>query len=176
MDKKFFHIIFFISLGVALGFSCNDSEKSKDLEIDEYDADYGELVEKYMPMTFSNCDEAIAAGNDIAYVFYHTADKAFNENDAKAKSDLELFDDLFIAFDSVVDAMFSTCPEKFDKWAKDNKEKIESIKDRISMKADNDTIIWNEDVSEEIESVNEQTEKLKQDILKFTEEDDSIKK
>lgn len=176
MNNSKFYILAIVFFLILCGFSCDDSDNSKTVNLNEYDADYGELVEKYMPMKFSNCDEAIEAGNDIASVFYQTADKAFNENDAKAKSDLELFDDLFEAYDSVVNAMFSTCPEKFDKWNKENKAKIEAIKYKITTKAENDTIIWSEDVSEEIENVNEQTEQLKQNILRFTEEDDSIKK
>ncbi len=162
-----------ILMAVALTSCDKDSGKKSTIELNEYESDYGELAEKYATMEFGNCQEAIAAGNEIASVFYATADKAFKENDAKAKSDLEHFDDLFISFDLAVESMYSTCPEEFDKWEKDNRKKIDAIKhkrDKLYSGHETDTT-WTEDVSSEIEAVNVQVEQLMIDIQKFEEED-----
>ena len=172
MNKAILYIILAIT-AITLASCDKDGDKKSTLELNEYESDYGELAEKYATMEFSNCQEAIAAGNEIASVFYATADKAFKGNDAKAKSDLELFDDLFISFDLATESMHSTCPEEFDKWEKDNRKKIDAIKhkrDKLYSGHENDTT-WSEDVSSEIEAVNEQVEQLMMDIQKFEEED-----
>ena len=148
-------------MAVALTSCDKDSGKKSTIELNDYESDYGELAEKYATMEFGNCQEAIAAGNEIASVFYATADKAFKENDAKAKSDLEHFDDLFISFDVAVESMYSTCPEEFDKWEKDNRKKIDAIKhkrDKLYSGHESDTT-WTE------------VEQLMIDIQKFEEED-----
>lgn len=62
-------------------------------------------------MKFENCAEAISAGNEIVSVFYSTSNKAFNENDAKAKSDLEHFEELINAYDEAIEPMWKKCPE-----------------------------------------------------------------
>ena len=150
--------------------------KSTDISFGEYESDYGELAEKYAEMKFANCAEAISAGNEIASVLYATSQKAFDENDAKAKSDLEHFDELVSAYDHVIDSMYSICPEEFDKWEKSNRKKIETILHKANNVFDphaNDTV-WAEDVTSEIEAVNEQVEQLMIDIQQFAEEDDSI--
>lgn len=176
MSRRSLYII--ISLAtIALAISsCEKNDNDKNIiNLKDFDPDYAELVEKYDTMYFSSCDEAIAAGNEIASVYYNTAQKAFEENDAKAKSDLWEFDELFNMYDSVINAMYSTCPEMFDKWEKDNRSKINSIKHKAYNcdKAIEDTM-WTEDVSEEINAVNEQVEKLMIDIQKITEEEESI--
>lgn len=156
--------------------SCDKDIDKKNITLDEYESDYGELVEKYADMKFANCAEAISAGNEIASVLYSTADKAFKENDAKAKSDLDNFGELLSAYDHVIDSMYTICPEDFDKWEKSNRKKIETILHNASSAFDahsNDTT-WGEDVTSEIEAVNEQVEKLMIDIQQFAEEDDSI--
>lgn len=159
-------------MAVAMTSCDKDGDKKTTIDLNEYESDYGELAEKYATMEFSNCDEAIAAGNEIASVFYATADKAFKGNDAKAKSDLGLFDDLFTSLDSAIESLYSKCPEEFDKWEKDNRKKIDAIihkRDKV-FDGHNDTT-WSEDVSSEIEAVNEQVEQLMMDIQKFEEED-----
>ncbi len=169
------YIIICLSAIAAIASSCEKNDNAKrTINLKDYDPDYAELIEKYDTMYFSSCEDAIAAGDEIASVFYNTADKAFNENDAKAKSDLWEFDELFNMYDSVINAMYSTCPEMFDKWEKDNRAKINAIKHK-AYNIDNtmEDTIWSEDVSEEINAVNEQVEKLMNDIQKFTEEDDN---
>jgi len=167
----YYTLIAIVALALA---SCDkDSGGKSTIVLNEYESDYGELIEKYASMEFSQCQEAIAAGNEIASVFYATADKAFKENDAKAKSDLQLFDDLFASFDSVIEAMYSSCPEDFDKWEKDNRKKIDAIlhkRSELYSTSSTDTT-WTEDVSSEIEAVNLQVEQLMSDIHDFEEED-----
>lgn len=156
--------------------SCDKDIDKKNITLDEYESDYGELVEKYADMKFANCAEAISAGNEIASVLYSTADKAFKGNDAKAKSDLDNFGELLSAYDHVIDSMYTICPEDFDKWEKSNRKKIETILHKASSAFDahsNDTT-WGEDVTSEIEAVNEQVEQLMIDIQQFADEDDSI--
>ena len=172
MNRALPYIILAIT-ALALVSCDDDSDKKSTLELNEYESDYGELAEKYATMEFSKCDDAIAAGNEIASVFYATADKAFKDNDAKAKSDLELFDDLFTSYDLAIESLYSTCPEEFDKWEKDNRKKIDAIKhkrDKLYSGHESDTT-WGEDVSSEIEAVNVQVEQLMMDIQKFEEED-----
>ncbi|MCF0206370.1 MAG: hypothetical protein HUK15_02980 [Bacteroidales bacterium] len=168
-----------VVLSALLLQSCDKTDKSKPIDLTEYDVDYGELMEKYGYTEFADCDEVLEASNEIVSVFYSTADKAFEENDAKALSDIELFDDLLLIIKDAQSAKYSECPEKFVQWEKDNLEKIAAIRLKISNRAQqqsNDTtIIWTEDVSGEIESVNLQVETLKSEIQRITEEDDSIK-
>ena len=80
-------IPYIIAIATILLPSCDKDIEKKNIALDDYESDYGELVEKYADMKFANCTEAISAGNEIASVLYSTADKAFKENDAKAKSD-----------------------------------------------------------------------------------------
>ena len=174
MNKVTLYII--IAIATILMSSCDKDIDKKNITLDEYESDYGELVEKYADMKFANCAEAISAGNEIASVLYSTADKAFKENDAKAKSDLDNFGELLSAYDHVIDSMYTICPEDFDKWEKSNRKKIETILHKASSAFDahsNDTV-WGEDVTSEIEAVNEQVEQLMIDIQQFADEDDSI--
>ena len=174
MNKVTLYII--IAIATILMSSCDKDIDKKNITLDEYESDYGELVEKYADMKFANCAEAISAGNEIASVLYSTADKAFKENDAKAKSDLDNFGELLSAYDHVIDSMYTICPEDFDKWEKSNRKKIETILYKASSAFDahsNDTV-WGEDVTSEIEAVNEQVEQLMIDIQQFADEDDSI--
>ncbi len=173
--NKILYILIFTFLAFV---SCNNSEKKiRTINLDEYTSDYGELIEKYSDTTLNNCDEVLSAGNEIVSIYYTTADKAFNENDAKAKSDLEHFDELFEIYDSIVNRYYSTCPEDFDDWEKANREKIDEIVNKVKYAntiVENDTLVWIEDVSGEIEIVNEQVEKLKSDVQGFSEEEDSV--
>ena len=155
--------------------SCEkNNEKKNAIGLDEYESDYGELAEKYAEMKFESCAEALAAGNEIVSVYYATADKAFKENDAKAKSDLEHFDDLLKAYDAAIEPLWKRCPDEFDKWEKDNRKKIESISHEAnSMFETHESDTTFEDVSSEIEAVNEQVEQLKIDMQRFAEEEDS---
>ena len=169
-------IPYIIAIATILLPSCDKDIEKKNIALDDYESDYGELVEKYADMKFANCTEAISAGNEIASVLYSTADKAFKENDAKAKSDLDNFGELLSAYDHVIDSMYTICPEDFDKWEKSNRKRIETILHKASSAFDahsNDTA-WGEDVTSEIEAVNEQVEKLMIDIQQFADEDDSI--
>lgn len=169
-------IPYIIAIATILLPSCDKDIEKKNIALDDYESDYGELVEKYADMKFANCTEAISAGNEIASVLYSTADKAFKENDAKAKSDLDNFGELLSAYDHVIDSMYSICPEDFDKWQKNNKKKIETILHKASSAFDahNNDTVWGEDVTSEIEAVNVQVEQLMIDIQQFAEEDDSI--
>lgn len=169
-------VLIALSLIAALVVSCDkNGDKVTTLSFDEYESDYGELAEKYSEMNFETCADALAAGNEIVSVYYATADKAFSDNDAKAKSDLEHFGELLKAYDGAVESLWKKCPEEFDKWEKDNRKKIESISQRVNAMSEHyevDTTF--EDVSSEIEAVNEQVEQLKIDMQRFAEEDDSV--
>ena len=93
MNKSVKHIACLVLLLATIMVSCEKNiDKKNAINLGEYESDYGELAEKYAEMKFENCDEAILAGNEIAMVLYSTSNKAFNENDAKAKSDLEHFE------------------------------------------------------------------------------------
>jgi len=177
MNRLRGHIVcIIVLLMAALAVSCDKNTERTKIIIGEYEADYGEIAEKYAGMKFETCADVIAAGNEIASVYYATADKAFMENDAKAKSDLEHFGELLSAYDFVLDSMRWKCPEDFDQWEKDNRRKIDSISYKVGRMFDSspkDTA-WGEDVSLEIEAVNEQVEKLMIDIQQFAAEEDSL--
>jgi len=178
MNRHTRHIIYLFSvIVIALLSSCDkDNGKSTEIALGDYESDYGELAEKYAEMKFETCADAIAAGNEIASVLYATSNKAFNENDAKAKSDLEHFGELVSAYDYAMDSMYHKCPEDFDNWKKDNRKKIDAIlhkAEQMFNMHDTDSV-WGEDVTSEIEAVNEQVEQLMIDIQHFVEEDDSI--
>ena len=175
MNRFSVHIVFF-ALALLLFASCDkNNDKTTEVLLGEYESDYGELAEKYATMEFQTCADAISAGNEIVSVLYATSDKAFNENDAKAKSDLEHFGELLSAYDSVVELMYSKCPEDFDKWEKDNRKKIDAILYKVDRMFDSHSrdTAWGEDVSSEIDAVNEQVEQLMIDIQRFAEEEDS---
>ncbi len=177
MNKSVKHIACLVLLLATIMVSCEKNiDKKNAINLGEYESDYGELAEKYAEMKFENCDEAILAGNEIATVLYSTSNKAFNENDAKAKSDLEHFEELINDYDAAIEPLWKKCPDEFDKWNNDNRKKIDSILRKLNaMQNPHDTIgIHSEDVSSEIEAVNEQVEQLMIDIQRFSEEDDSL--
>lgn len=172
--SKIWLIPIFLILIVFVTSCDKDKDKTITKNLDEYYSDYGELVEKYGEMKFENCADAIAAGNEIVSVYYATADKAFKENDAKAKSDLENFNELLKLYDSAIESLKVKCPEDFNKWESDNRKKIESISqkaDTVFNTRDNDTVF--EDVTSKIRDVNEQVEQLMVDIQRFADEEDS---
>jgi len=166
--------IIVITFALQIMVSCDNKENVSKIVFDEYESDYGELAEKYADMNFANCDEAIVAGNEIVSVYYQTAEKAFNENDAKAKSDLENFRELLADYDYALDSMRSNCLELFDEWEKENRGKINKILHKVDNMFDNQgDSICEEDVSSEIDAVNEQVEKLRIDIQQLVEKEDS---
>ena len=157
--------------------SCEkNNDKKSTIDLSGYESDYGELAEKYAEMKFENCTDAISAGNEIVSVFYSTSNKAFNENDAKAKSDLEHFEELINEYDDAVEPLWKKCPDEFDKWNKENRKKIDNILHKLNAMQNTHVTdsIHSEDVSMEIEAVNEQVEQLMIDIQRLSEEDDSI--
>lgn len=171
-------IAYIIALaGIPMLVSCNKSiEKKSAIDLSGFESDYGELAEKYAEMNFETCADAIAAGNEIASILYATSQKAFDENDAKAKSDLEHFGELISAYDFAIDSIKNTCPEEFDNWDKDNRKKINEIlqkAEQLSNMHYNDSV-WGEDVNPKIDSVNKQVEQLMIDIQQFKEEEDSV--
>ena len=175
MNRFPVYIVFF-AFALLFVASCDkNNDKATEIVLGEYESDYGELAEKYATMEFATCADAISAGNEIVAVFYATSDKAFKENDAKAKSDLEHFGELLSDFGAVEELMYSKCPEDFDQWEKDNRKKIDAILYKVERMFDShagDTE-WSEDVSSEIDAVNEQVEQLMIDIQRLTEEEDS---
>ncbi len=163
-------------LAATIMTSCDKEKDKSSIIIEGYESDYGELAEKYAEMSFENCAEAISAGNEITSVLYSTSNKAFNENDAKAKSDLEHFEELLNEYNAAIEPLWKKCPEEFDKWNKENKKKIDSILQRLNTMLNPQITdsIHSEDVSSEIQAVNEQVEQLMIDIQRFSEEDDSL--
>ena len=177
MNKPFEHIVYIVLLLATIMVSCEkNNDRKSTIDLSGYESDYGELAEKYAEMKFENCAEAISAGNEIVSVFYSTSNKAFNENDAKAKSDLEHFEELINAYDEAIEPMWKKCPEDFDKWNRENRKKIDNILQKLNamQKPHVTDSIFSEDVSSEIEAVNEQVEQLMIDIQRLSEEDDSL--
>jgi len=177
MNKPFEYIVYFVLLLATIMVSCEkNTDKKNAINLGEYESDYGELAEKYAEMNFENCDEAISAGNEIVSVLYSTSNKAFNENDAKAKSDLEHFEELLNEYNQAIEPMWEKCPDEFDKWNKENRKKIDNILQRLNSMLNQQITdsIHSEDVSSEIEAVNEQVEQLMIDIQRFSEEEDSL--
>jgi len=175
--NKIWHITILLVL-IAFVTSC-DKDKNKTItkNLDEYYSDYGELAEKYGEMKFETCADAIAAGNEIVSVYYATADKAFQGNDAKAKSDLENFAELLKSYYSAIEPLKMKCPDDFNKWENENRPKIESISqkaDTLFNTRETDTVF--EDVTSRIKDVNEQVEQLMIDIQRFAEEDSAYMK
>lgn len=172
MNRLYFFLLFFVIFAVV---SCsNKVERRSKINLNEYGTDYAELLEKYSDKPLTTCNEALDAGEEIAKLFFETADKAFSNNDAKALSDLEHFGDLFDIYQHAADSLYSTCPEDFDKWEKRNRQKIEAITFKIKhldAVKDGDTLVWDEDVFSEIEAVNEQVEQLKIDVQMFENSD-----
>lgn len=179
MNKHILHttlLLVAVTVSLLLTTACNkNNNKTTVLDLNEYETDYGELAEKYAAMDFKTCADAIAAGNEIASALYATADKAMNENDAKAKADLDNFEELVSEFYSAIETLRHECPTDIETWEKNNRKKIDDTLKKFSEKShihENDTTF--EDVSSEIEAVNEQVEQLKIDMQRFAEEDDSI--
>lgn len=177
MSKPLKHIVYLVMLFATIMVSCEkNNDKKSTIDLSGYESDYGELAEKYAEMKFENCTEAISAGNEIVSVFYSTSNKAFNENDAKAKSDLEHFEELINEYDAAVEPLWKKCPDEFDKWNKENRGKIDKILRKLNTMLNTHVSdsIHSEDVSLEIEAVNEQVEQLMIDIQRLSEEDDSL--
>lgn len=177
MNSPVKHIVWVVILLATIMSSCEkNNDKKNTIDLGEYESDYGELAEKYAEMNFENCDEAISAGNEIASVLYNTSNKAFNENDAKAKSDLEHFEELLNEYDQAIEPLWKKCPEELDKWNRENRKKIDGILQKLKamLTPQITDSIHSEDVSSEIEAVNEQVEQLMIDIQRFNEEEDSL--
>ena len=177
MSNPLKHIVCLVMLLATIMISCEENNDNKNtIVLGDYESDYGELAEKYAEMKFENCEEAITAGNEITSVLYSTSNKAFNENDAKAKSDLEHFEELLNDYNAAIEPLWKQCPEEFDKWNTENKKKIDRILQKLNTMLNPQITdsIHSEDVSSEIQAVNEQVEQLMIDIQRFSEEDDSL--
>lgn len=166
-------ILIILGIATVLFSACNNKKNSKPTEVSsdiiDFAVDFDELNDKYDTMDFKSCDEAINVGNEIMEAYKLTCEGA-KKNIAKAKSDLIKYDDLINKFDSACAKFTTRCPEDFDKWEKENRQKIYQYSALATeIAADKEAIPeWDDTISGNLQI---QVDELKDEIKRLTSEE-----
>lgn len=114
-------LLFAASALILFGvFSCGD-KKATNLE---------ELKKKYDGKEFKDCDEFIAAAEEMFDVYFATVDKAV-EGDEKAKTDMEDFEKFMEDFEDQAEKFEEECPDKFKAFEEKFEKKMEEYMPKI---------------------------------------------
>lgn len=147
-------LLFAASALILFGvFSCGD-KKATTLE---------ELKKKYDGKEFKDCDEFIAAAEEMIDVYFATIDKAVN-GDENAKKELDEFDKFMDNIKDESEKFEDECPDKFkafeDKFDAKMKEympKIIKLYEQIEFDENMENIDWEEEWEEGTEIVEDVT-------------------
>ncbi|HOZ31049.1 MAG TPA: hypothetical protein PLL66_09045, partial [Bacteroidales bacterium] len=149
-------------------FSCNNKKTEQKVEIKPAE-NLDELIEKYDKKDFKDCDEFLAAGDEIIDVYIKRVNEAYN-GDEKAKADVEEFEKLMQKFDKQADKFSEECPEKFDKWAEKTDKRVAEITEKLVVifYDEYEGLEWND---EELEKeLQQQLDELNEDLKKIQDE------
>lgn len=168
--RKTFALILIASLILSI-FSCKNKTEEKKVE-DIPAQNLAELTTKYSDKKFADCDEFLAAGDEIIDVYIKTVDKAYN-GDAQAKVDLEEFEIFMVGFDEKAEKFSEECPEKFDDWALKTDQKVAAVTDKLVKIFYNEYegLEWDEELDKELEK---QMEELNEDLKKVADEENKL--
>jgi hypothetical protein len=168
--KRIFPVII-LSVIIVTVFSCKNKSEEKKVE-DKPAQNLAELTTKYSEMKFADCDEFLAAGDEIIDVYIKTVDKAYN-GDAQAKVDLEEFEIFMAGFDEKAEKFSEECPEKFDDWALKTDQRVAAVTDKLVKIFYNEYegLEWDEELDKELEK---QMEELNKDLKKVAEEENKL--
>jgi hypothetical protein len=160
-----------LSVIIATVFSCKNKTAEKKVE-DKPAENLSELTTKYSEKKFADCDEFLAAGDEIIDVYIKTVDKAYN-GDAQAKVDLEEFEVFMTGFDEKAEKFSNECPEKFDDWALKTDQRVSAVTDKLVEIFYNEYegLEWDEELDKELDK---QMEELNEDLKKVKEEENEL--
>ncbi len=168
---KNLNVILIFSLLAVMALSCggNKTEEKKEVKPAQ---NLDELVKKFDNKEFKDCDEFLAAGDEIIDVYIATVNKAY-DGDAKAKTDLEVFEDFMNKFDKTAEKFSVECPDKFDKWAEKTDKRVSEVTDKLIQifYEEYEGLQWDENIDKELEK---QLEELNEDLKKVEEEDNAL--
>lgn len=169
MFMKKFNAFLIICLVTGLVISCNNDKKAE-VKKEKPAENLQELIKKFDGKEFKDCDEFLAAGDEMIDVYIKTVNKAY-DGDEKAKEDLQEFDQLMNKFDSQAEKFSVDCPEKFEKWAEATDKRVAEVTDKLLVifYDEYEGVEWDE---EEIQKeLDKQLEDLNQDLKKVQEEE-----
>lgn len=169
--KKIFYLLI-ISIITFTILSCDNKKTEQKLETKPAE-NLEELNEKYSKKDFKDCDEFLAAGDEIIDVYIKRVNQAY-KGDAKAKEDVENFEKLMNDFDKQADKFSLECPEKFDKWAEKTDKRVAEITEKLIVifYDEYEGLEWND---EELEKeLQKQLDDLNEDLKKVQEEDTEL--
>ena len=168
--KKISALVLITAMMISV-FSCKNKTEEKKVE-DKPAQNLAELTTKYSEKKFADCDEFLAAGDEMIDVYIKTVDKAYN-GDAQAKVDLEEFEVFMAGFDEKAEKFSEECPEKFDDWALKTDQRVSEVTDKLVKIFYNEYegLEWDEELDKEL---NEQMEELNEDLKKVAEEENKL--
>ncbi|PLX06244.1 MAG: hypothetical protein C0596_17370 [Marinilabiliales bacterium] len=153
--------------------SCNNkTAESTDNSNVEEATNLEELKEKYGNHEFADCDEFLAAGDEMIDVYLATIDRAY-EGDSAAKRDLDRFDTFMNRYDALAEEFATECPEQFEDWAEKTDIRVSEASDKLfeiyMLDYSDDVFEYDEELEkeleEDLEELNEQVEKALQDEI-----------
>ncbi len=169
---KKLNIILILSILAVVVLSCGGN-KPEEKKVEKPAKNLDELTKKFDNKTFADCDEFLAAGDEIIDVYLVTVDLAY-EGDAKAKNDLELFEDFMNKYDKQAEKFSVECPDKFDQWAEKTDKRVSVVTDKLIkiFYKEYEGLEWDEDLDKELEK---QLEELNADLKKVDLEEKATK-
>jgi len=150
-------------------FSCNNNKKTEQTTKSRQAENLADLQEKYNDKEFKDCDEFLAAGDEIIDVYIKRVNEAY-DGDEKAKEDVEEFEMLMQKFDKQADKFSVECPEKFEKWAEKTDKRVAEITEKLVVifYDEYQGLEWNDQELEE--ELQKQLDELNEDLKKIQEE------
>ncbi|HXK80947.1 MAG TPA: hypothetical protein PLO05_02170 [Bacteroidales bacterium] len=131
--KKITYLLIAFALVLSVVSCGNKDDKNDDKDKTEEVAkakDLDGLIKKYDGVEFKDCDEFLAAANEMLDVFVLTIDKAY-EGDEKAEEDFMKLTEFMEQFDEQAQKFEEECPEKMAEFDKKSEEKFEPIMDKL---------------------------------------------
>ncbi len=166
--KKLSYLILCVIMIISV-FSCQNNKKTEQTTKSKPAETLEELNDKYSGKEFKDCDEFLAAGDEIIDVYIKRVNEAYNGNE-KAKQDVEDFETLMHEFDKKADKFSLDCPEKFDKWAEKTDKRVAEITEKLIVifYDEYQGLEWDD---EELEKeLQKQLDELNEDLKKVQEE------
>jgi len=166
-------IFIILALLLSISFSCkNKKAKTSEKNRIEVATNLKELKEKYSNYEFKDCDEFLAAGDEMIEIYIETINKAY-EGDSVAKKDLDRFDTFMNQYDALAVEFSKECPEQFEEWADKTDILVSEASDKLFeiYKFDFEENVFEYDeelekeLQEEVDKLNEQIESLEIDDL-----------
>lgn len=111
--------------------SCGSKDKKDDSKDRKKASNFAELNKAYGTKDFKDCDEIIAAGNEIFDLYFKTIDKA-KVGDEKDLAELEGFETLIDNYIDKTDAFENECPDKFDELGEKITKGFEKYQDKYN--------------------------------------------